>query len=92
MLGIEIESPQPDDLAAHWSRILETPITLDHGLATMRLEQNTIQFLEGRVEVLSAIRVQVKDLGTTIERALSCGLRVEQGSFHLGGVNFRLSV
>jgi hypothetical protein len=91
ILGIEMESPQPDALAAHWSKILETPITLEEGVPTMTLEQNSIQFLEGRVEVLSSIRVQVKDLSATIERALSCGLRVEQGSFHLGGVNFRLS-
>jgi hypothetical protein len=90
MLGIELESPQPVDLAAHWASILETTVTQIDNTPTIRLEDMAIQFIDGPEEVLGAIKLQVKESAQTLERALACGLRVQQDSFHLGGVNFRV--
>jgi hypothetical protein len=91
MLGIEIESPKPDELAAHWSTILQTPLRHGQGVPSLRFEDTAIEFIEGSSEAIGAIRVQVKDRYATLERALSCGYRVQAHSFHLGGVNFRIS-
>ena len=91
MLGIELESPKPAELAAHWSKILETPLTSSDDAPAMKFEDSIIRFVEGPGDALSAILVQVNDAPATLERAISCGYRVEGNSFHLGGVNFRIS-
>lgn len=91
MLGIEIESPAPADLAAHWSKILETSLSSSDSVPSMQFEGSTIRFCSGPVDALSAILIQVQDVSATLERAIDCGYRVAGNSFHLGGVNFRVS-
>lgn len=90
MLGIEIESPKPDDIAAHWSKIIETPLTRDNGDPVLSFEDGTIRFVKGETECLGALAVEVTDVANTLSRAVNCGYRVEGNSFHLGGVNFRV--
>jgi Glyoxalase-like domain len=91
MLGISLESPQPAELAAHWSAILETPITQNGTALALRFEDAFIHFLPGSAEVLVSIHIQVHDQAATLERALACGYRVEHNAFHLAGVHFRVS-
>lgn len=91
MMGIELESPKPTELAAHWSKILETPLMKSDGAPVMKFEDSVIRFVSGPADALSAILVQVNDVPATLERAVSCGYRVDGNSFHLGGVNFRIS-
>ncbi|ETR76085.1 hypothetical protein X566_16030 [Afipia sp. P52-10] len=91
MLGIEIESPNPNDLAAHWSKIIETPLVKDKdGNPQLTFEDGTIRFVKGENECLGALAVEVTDVAATLSRAVSCGYRVERDTFHLGGVNFRV--
>jgi hypothetical protein len=90
MLGIEVESPKPDDIAAHWSKIIEAPLTRDHGDPLLTFEDGSIRFIEGETECLGAIHVEVADVAKTLGRAVNCGYRVEGDSFHLGGVYFRV--
>lgn len=90
MLGIEVESPQPEDIAAHWSNIIETPLSRDNGNPLLTFEDGTIRFVQGDTECLGAIVIQVTDVAKTLSRAVACGLRVEDDSFHLGGVYFRV--
>ncbi len=91
MLGIELESPTPKELAAHWSNILQTPLTPMGSASLLSFEGTSIQFVPGPTEVLATIRVQVTHPAETLERALAHGYRVQDKSFHLGGVNFRIS-
>lgn len=90
VLGIELESPKPDDLAAHWSRILQTPLESSNGAPSLNFEGSTIRFLSGPVECMGAVVVQVADVAATLERALERGYRIEGDSFHMGGVYFRV--
>ena len=90
MLGIEMQSPDREGLAAHWSRILETPLTRVGANPALVFEDGTICFVEGKTECLGAIRVEVSDKAATLDRAVACGYRVEDDSFHLGGVYFRV--
>jgi hypothetical protein len=78
VLGIELESLAPDDLATHWSKILQTPLGAEGGAPSLRFEGSTIWF------------VQVADVAATLERALERGYRVEGDAFHMGGVYFRV--
>jgi hypothetical protein len=82
--------PDREGLAAHWSRILETPLTRVGADPARVFEVGTICFVEGKTECLGAIRVEVSDKAATLDRAVACGYRVEDDSFHLGGVYFRV--
>lgn len=90
MLGIEIESPHPGDIAAHWSRIIEAPLGNDVGNPILTFEGGWIRFVEGGTECLGALVLEVSDVAETLSRAVAHGHRVEGDSFHLGGVNFRV--
>jgi Glyoxalase-like domain len=88
--GIELESPQPDDLAAHWSNILETPLARVDDASVLRFDDSSVRFVAGKTECLATVLIQVNDLKATLERAVARGLHVSENSFHLGGVNFRM--
>jgi hypothetical protein len=88
MTAIELESPQPAELAAHWSRILDTPLAEDAGAPALRFEDTAIRFVPGDTECLGAIVLQVVDPVRTLDRAVVRGYRVEDDRFHLGGVHF----
>jgi hypothetical protein len=90
ILGIELESPNPDDLAAHWSQIIETALKEDNGHPFLILDDVTIRFVDGETECLSAVVIEVTDVDRTASRAIARGHCVEHDSFHLGGVYFRL--
>lgn len=91
MLGIDIESPKPDDIAAHWSKIIETPLTKDKdGNPQLTFEDGTIRFVKGETECLGTLAVEVADVAATLGRAINCGYRVDGNTFHLGGVNVRV--
>lgn len=90
VLGIELESPTPDDLAAHWANILQTPLGTEAGAPSLNIDGTAIRFLSGATECLGAIVVQVADVAATLERALERGYRLEGDAFHMGGVYFRV--
>jgi len=90
MLGIELESPNPKDLAAHWSKIIEAPHGTDKGDPIVTFEDGTIRFVKGETECLGAVVVEVADVAKTLGRAVACGHWVDGDSFHLGGVYFRV--
>jgi hypothetical protein len=90
LLGIELESPQPAALAAHWSALLEQPLAHQGGAPGLRLDGRTLRFVPGRSDCLGAVVLQVADAAATLERAVARGLWVEQDAFHLAGVHLRV--
>lgn len=90
LLGIELESPEPETLAAHWSRMLSTPLTSANGQPTLVFDEVAIQVVAGRTDCLGAVVVEVADAQATLDRAVACGHRVEGDAFHLAGVYFRV--
>jgi hypothetical protein len=90
MIGIEMESPNPNDLAAHWSKIIEAPLRHNNGDPVLAFEDGTIRFVQGETECLGAVVVEVADVAETLSRVVACGHRVRNNSFHLGGVDFRV--
>jgi hypothetical protein len=90
MLGIEIESPKPDDLASHWSRIIETPLTVDNGDPVLVFEECAIRFVHGQTECLGTLVLEMAKPAEALAKAAAKGYSVANNSFHLAGVNFRL--
>jgi hypothetical protein len=90
LAGIEVESPRPEDLAAHWSAIVETPLVRDRGDPMLTFEDGTIRFVRGETECLGAVVMEVADKAATLEAARARGHAVAADAFHLGGVHFRV--
>ena len=89
LVGIEIESPNRDDLAAHWSKIIESPLSSDGGDPLLTFEDGVIRFVNGATECLSTLVVQMNDVASVLAAADAKGHAVKNGAFHLGGVHFR---
>jgi hypothetical protein len=91
LLGIEVESPDPAGLAAHWAKIIEVPVGRnDAGEPELRFVNNSFRFIKGPKEVLGGLVFKVNDPAQVAAAAQARGYKVENDSFHVSGVNFRL--
>ena len=89
MSEIEIESLDPDGLAAHWSKILEQPLGDDRTIATGMIG---IRFVKSNVshETLRTIRLDVADHASIDRQAAARGISIHDNAIELCGVRFRL--
>ena len=89
---IEVESPDPADLAGHWGRIADRPVVADdRGRPALRFELGAVSFAAaspGTPERLSAVHVDVADPGAVLAAAQARGCALEAGGFLLCGVRF----
>lgn len=85
---VEMQSPEPQALAAHWGRILEVPVS---GGAELRLPNCTFRFVKGDTEIMSSLAFKVADVAKVRDAARKKGLDVAGDEFSLGGVTFRLT-
>ena len=89
---IEVESPDPADLAGHWGRIADRPVVADtDGRPALRFEQGAVSFVAaptGTPERLSAVHVEVADPRAVLAAAVARGCTLEGDGFLLCGVRF----
>ncbi len=94
LIDVELESPDPADLAAHWSRILQVRATEGSGEApTIALSFGAIRFVKpppGQPECLAGLRIAVADVGRALAAARRRGRAVTDHTFQLAGVRCRL--
>jgi len=91
LIGVEMESPEPQGLAAHWGRILEIPVTQNqNGESELKLPNCSFRFVRGASEIMSGLTFRVGDIAAVREAARKKGRAVTANSFLLGGVSFRL--
>jgi hypothetical protein len=83
---VEMQSPEPLALAAHWGRILDVPVSGGE----LRLPNCTFRFVAGDSEIMSALTFEVADVAKVSDAASKKGLNVAGDDFSLGGVAFRL--
>ena len=91
---VDVISPRPDDLAAHWARIIDVPLQRAGG-ATLRFDIGAVRFMpapEGAPERLDALHVDVGDAARVLDaaRSHSCPIedRAGEAGFVLAGVRF----
>ncbi|MBV8926721.1 MAG: hypothetical protein JOZ74_15240 [Bradyrhizobium sp.] len=90
--GVEMQSPDPAGLAAHWGRIIGVGVTKGaDGAPELKLPNATFRFVEGANEIMSALEFRVRDVAKVRDAAKARGYAVSGDAFFLGGVNFRLS-
>jgi hypothetical protein len=91
LIGVEMESPEPNDLAAHWGRILGIPVTTDEsGEPELRLANCSFRFVIGASEIMGALTFKVGDVAKVRSAAEAKGVVASGDAFSLAGVTFRL--
>jgi hypothetical protein len=92
LTGVEMQSPEPEELAAPWGRILGLPVSRREGGAVeLRLPNAVFRFVAGESEIMSALEFRVADVGDVREAARARGYDVSDNAFLIGGVEFRLT-
>ena len=90
----ELQSSDPERLAARWSEIAEIPLERDgRGAAVMPFDNAALRFVEprdGRGEGLAGLDLKGVDADAAFANARAAGLPVEDGVIALGGMRFRL--
>jgi len=89
MPWVEVQGPDPEDLAAHWARIIDAPLARDAaGRPELAFELGGVRFRTGPTEMLATLQVQVADPADVLAAARAAGCTVDDGGFRLGGVRF----
>lgn len=92
--AVVLESPDPQDLGNHWSRILEKPLINTGSNCDSHIDVDLcrIQLRAGPAEVLSTVALEVRDAAAVLRRASERGYAVrDQQVLALCGVNFLLT-
>ncbi|MFV0281203.1 MAG: VOC family protein [Rhodoblastus sp.] len=93
LLAIDVETPDPAGLAAHWADIVQLPAGADRdGAPFLRFAEAAIRFVQaadGTPERIGAMTFACADPAGVLARARSRGYAPMNGAFHLAGVFIR---
>jgi predicted enzyme related to lactoylglutathione lyase len=91
LTGVEMESPEPADLAAHWGRILGIAVSHNAGgEPELKLPNASFRFVKGSSDLMSGLTFEVTDIAGVLDAAKTRGCTVSVNSFELCGVTFHL--
>ncbi len=91
LTGVEMASPEPEILAAHWGKIIGIPVsTSRNGEPELKLPNASFRFVNGASDIMSGLTFAVADIAKVRDAAKARGFAVSGDSFELGGVTFRL--
>jgi hypothetical protein len=90
LIAIELQSPDPQALAAHWGQMLGIASTTDaSGMPQLVLPNCSFRFIVGDTDIMSGLDVRVSDISVVRDAAQARGFGVSDNAFRLGGVTFR---
>ena len=90
LIVVDLQSPAPAELAAHWGRIIGLPITnTADGTFGISLENCSLRFTSGEREAMTGLTFRVNDVAQVAAAAGARGCPVAGDGFLLGGVVFR---
>jgi hypothetical protein len=92
LVGVAMQSPEPEQLARHWGQIIGIPVSEGAGgEPSLALPNCTFRFGEGASELMSGLTFRVRDIAKVCDAARAKGYIVSGNSFVLGGVDFQLT-
>ncbi|WP_407177466.1 hypothetical protein [Bradyrhizobium sp. STM 3562] len=92
LTGVEVQSPDPLGLAAHWGRIIEVPVSRGaDGTPELKLPNASFRFVQGEAEIMSGLDFRVASVAAVCEAARARGYAVSDSEFVIGGVTFKLA-
>ena len=86
---VRVESPEPDDLARHWSQLLEVPAT-DRRIRTAPVDIEVAEAVPGAREAVTALVLDVVDPDRVRAAARDHGLQFDGGEPIVCGVRLEL--
>src|SRR5882757_9414080 len=91
LTSVEMESPEPEVLAAHWGKIIGIAMTKNaSGEPELKLPNANFRFVKGPADIMSGLTFRVASIAKVIDAARARGCKVSADSFELGGVTFHL--
>jgi hypothetical protein len=91
LIEVEMQSPQPKNLAEHWGAIIGVAVTANKaGEPKLKLPNGSFRFVTGASEIMSGLTFRVRDVASVRDAARSKGYPVADDSFLIGGVTFHL--
>jgi hypothetical protein len=92
LASVEMQSPDPTGLAAHWGRIIEVDVGTNRaGEPELKLPNCSFRFVKGDSEIMSGLTFRVGDVAAVRDAASAKGCAVSGDSFELCGVRFDLT-
>jgi hypothetical protein len=92
LTDVEMESPEPEVLAAHWGSIIGIAATKNANCEPeLKLPNASFRFVKGPADIMSGLTFKVANTAKVIDAAKTRGCKVSNDSFELGGVTFRLA-
>src|SRR6201995_2090522 len=82
LTAVEMQSPDPADLAAHWGKIIGVDVSKGgDGVAELKLPNATFRFVKGETEIMSGLDFRVKDVAKVCDAAKARGYAVSGNAF-----------
>ena len=92
LTGVEMQSPEPQDLAEHWGRIIGIAVSQGQGgIPELKLPNCSFRFVKGAAEIMSGLTFRVRDIAAVRHAATAKGYEVSGDAFLIGGVTFQLA-
>jgi hypothetical protein len=92
LTGVEMQSPDPRDLAGHWGSIIGIPVSeRNAGVPELELPNCSFRFVKGDTEIMSGLDFRVGNVAAVCDAARARGYEVAGDRFFLGGVTFHLA-
>jgi hypothetical protein len=92
LLGVEMQSPDPQGLAEHWGKVIELSVSKNaSGELELKLPNCGFRFVKGPSEIMSGLTFRVADVASVRDAARAKGCAISGDTFLLGGVTFQLA-
>jgi len=92
LIGVEMQSPDPQGLAEHWGRIIGIPVSKSQsGEPELKLPNCSFRFVKAASDLMSGLTFRVGDIAAVRNAAKARGHAVSGDTFSLGGVTFHLT-
>jgi len=91
LTDVEMESPEPEVLAAHWGKIIGVAVSKNaKGEPELKLPNASFHFVKGPADLMSGLTFKVAYIAKVREAARAKGCKVTGDGFDLCGVRFSL--
>jgi hypothetical protein len=92
LMAVDLQGPDPDDLALHWSRIIGISCgSLAEGGTGIALANCTLRFAKGDSDAMTGLTFRVTDVAAVRKSANTMGYAVTDDAFRIAGVDFRFA-
>jgi hypothetical protein len=91
LIGVEMQSLEPQALAEHWGKIIGVAVSNDSdGKPELKLPNCSFQFVKGASDLMSGLTFRVSDPLEVCNSAEARGCKLLGDGFHVCGVDFHL--